>query len=199
MSRLWKIFSPGIGKSPSFRFDRGRPLGGNLGQDGRIVSRLFEILLAGFDRGRARRRRAAQEALSREARSRGAARGVRRPPVSALMNSAGARSERRQLSGRARRLAGAGCQSLRAQSDRYFPRESGSLLIERLDAHGCAASGLELAESKIDLHEKKYSRSLANGLYRLPRGFRLPSSCGSTVLARAGARPPPLGGLVIFR
>jgi hypothetical protein len=73
--------------------------------------------------------------------------------------------------------------------------EPGSLLIERLDATA-APLRLELAESKIDLHEKNIAL-LANGLYRFSRG-----STAFVVridgLAEPG-RAPAVGRLVIFR
>ncbi len=73
--------------------------------------------------------------------------------------------------------------------------EPGSLLIERLDVTE-APLRLELAESKIDLHEKNIALA-ANGLYRFTRGaavivVRIDS------LAEAG-RAPAVGRLVIFR
>jgi hypothetical protein len=74
-------------------------------------------------------------------------------------------------------------------------RESGPLLIERLDATA-APLRLEVAESKIDLHEKNIAL-LANGLYRFTRGtaaivVRIDG------LAEPG-RAPAVGRLVIFR
>jgi hypothetical protein len=71
----------------------------------------------------------------------------------------------------------------------------GSLLIERLDA-AAAPRRLELAESKIDLHEKNIVLD-ANGLYRFTRGT-------SAIVVRIDrlaepGRAPAVGRLVIFR
>jgi hypothetical protein len=71
----------------------------------------------------------------------------------------------------------------------------GSLLIERLDA-AATPLRLELAESKIDLHEKNIALD-ANGLYRFTRGT-------SAIVVRIDrlaepGRAPAVGRLVIFR
>ena len=110
----------------------------------------------------------------------------------ALMNSA-------DLSTRGVVLAGSAPPEpdviLYGQSPIVISREPGPLLIERLDA-AAAPLRLELAESKIDLHEKNIALD-ANGLYRFTRGT-------SAIVVRIDrlaepGRAPAVGRLVIFR